>query len=63
MKTLEIENENQLATAVSPEIITSIIKDKEIKIIKNWSCPVCDGDDETGCLMSDPQNCPYGRGI
>jgi hypothetical protein len=28
-----------------------------------WSCFVCDGDEDTGCLMSDPQNCPNGRGI
>lgn len=36
--------------------------DKELKPIKNWSCDACGGDDETGCLMSDPQDCPYGRG-
>lgn len=28
-------------------------------IIANWSCPICDGDNETGCLLSDPQRCPY----
>ena len=61
MKT--IENDNQLLVDVSELNLTSTIKDKEINVIRNWSCHVCDGDDETGCLMSDPQNCPYGRGI
>jgi len=28
-----------------------------------WSCFACDGDEDTGCLMSDPQNCPNGKGI
>ncbi len=28
-----------------------------------WSCFVCDGNEDTGCLMSDPQNCPNGKGI
>ncbi|GIV29800.1 MAG: hypothetical protein KatS3mg028_0898 [Bacteroidia bacterium] len=61
MKT--IENENELLVDVPELNFTSTIKDKEINDIKNWSCPVCDGDDETGCLLSDPQNCPYDRGI
>lgn len=61
MKT--IENENELLVDVPELNFTSNIKDKEINVVRNWSCPVCDGDDETGCLMSDPQNCPYGRGI
>ena len=26
-------------------------------------CSDCDDDEETGCLMSDLQKCPYGRGI
>jgi hypothetical protein len=29
----------------------------------SWTCSICDGDAETGCQMSDPQNCPMGRGI
>ncbi len=28
-----------------------------------WNCELCGGDEETGCLMSDIQDCPYGRGI
>ena len=59
----KIENENELLVDVPELNFTSTIKDKEINVIRNWSCTVCDGDDETGCLMSDPQNCPYGRGI
>jgi hypothetical protein len=61
MKT--VENEKELLVDYPELILPSTIKDKEINFIKNWSCHVCDGDDETGCLMSDPQNCPYGRGI
>jgi hypothetical protein len=61
MKT--IEKENELVIDTTELIITPTIKDMEINIIKNWSCPVCDGDDETGCLMYDPQNCSYRRGI
>ena len=29
----------------------------------SWTCSICDGDTSTGCQMSDPQNCPKGRGI
>jgi hypothetical protein len=56
-------NEKNLLVQIHELKIPSIINDKEINVIENWSCPVCDGDDETGCLMSDPQNCPYDRGI
>jgi len=38
-----------------------IIKSETKKIRGSWECSVCDGDSETGCLMSDPLNCPYDR--
>ena len=34
------------------------IEDSEvIEVINYWTCDVCDGNSDTGCLMSDPQNC------
>lgn len=33
----------------------------EISEIQNhWTCDACGGDSESGCLMSDPQDCVRG---
>jgi hypothetical protein len=37
------------------------IKDSEIdEITSYWTCDACGGDSDSGCLMSDPQNCVRG---
>ena len=37
------------------------IKDSEvIELMSYWTCDACGGDSDTGCLMSDPQNCVRG---
>jgi hypothetical protein len=34
------------------------IKDSEILEVTNyWTCDACGGDSETGCMMSDPDDC------
>jgi CTP:phosphocholine cytidylyltransferase-like protein len=34
------------------------IKDNEIlKVTSYWTCDACGGDSETGCMMSDPDDC------
>jgi hypothetical protein len=41
--------------------ITTIQIDKEVtKIRYRWTCDACGGDSDTGCLMSDPQDCVRG---
>ena len=38
--------------------IVETVKDSEvIEVMSYWTC---DGDSDTGCLMSDPQNCVRG---
>ena len=37
------------------EVLDSYNNDQSIK--KWWSCDYCDGDSETGCMLSDPQDC------
>jgi hypothetical protein len=42
------------------QIIADVIeiKDAEILDVKNyWTCDACGGDSDTGCLMSDPDDC------
>lgn len=37
---------------------STTIKDTEvIEVVGYWTCDACGGDSDTGCLMSDPQNC------
>lgn len=37
------------------------IEDSEfIKVSNYWTCDACGGDSDTGCLMSDPQDCVRG---
>jgi hypothetical protein len=38
-----------------------LIQDKELeKMLSYWSCDACGGDSDSGCQMSDPDNCVRG---
>ena len=30
----------------------------KVNNIKRWSCSICGGDSDTGCLYFDPSECP-----
>jgi hypothetical protein len=57
-----IDNTSELLIEEQNQISLDHLQTIPSGIIANWSCPICDGDNETGCLMSDPQHCPYGKG-
>ncbi|MEX2410961.1 MAG: hypothetical protein WD607_06235 [Candidatus Paceibacterota bacterium] len=47
----EVRNEQHITDVIE-------IKDNEILEVKNyWTCDACGGNSDTGCLMSDPENC------
>lgn len=48
---MEDLNKQDLAT------ITSQINSETTEIQNYWTCDACGGDSDTGCLMSDPQDC------
>lgn len=35
----------------------SIDRVKSLDVIGYWTCDACGGDSESGCLMSDPEDC------
>lgn len=47
----EVSSEQHIADVIE-------IKDSEILEVTNyWTCDACGGDSETGCMMSDPDDC------
>jgi hypothetical protein len=51
------------AELVSLETDLLFCVNQEIRTLNvrcHWSCDACGGDSETGCLMSDPDNCVRG---
>jgi len=47
----EERNEQLIANVIE-------IRDNEIlEITYYWTCDACGGDSETGCMMSDPDDC------
>jgi hypothetical protein len=48
---------------VSVDVAETVEENQEIGNLKayyHWSCDACGGDSDTGCLMSDPDNCVRG---
>ena len=50
----------ELVSADVAEIVEENQEIGNLKAYYHWSCDACGGDSDTGCLMSDPDNCVRG---
>ena len=60
MKSITFKAPTKKRKRILKNRINTVSYKKRIQTKSYWSCDACGGNSDTGCLMSDPQNCVRG---